>query len=253
MSIGQTNWEKLLNILLNQFNTKSGAVGEIEIFKSNELDYVENSARIVQSLVDSDEVSIPEEMLKKYEEEWSTVDEVLDYIHEQAPKDIDLSMTAILSYDTTGFTGCSTNYSMFSYDNRALFWESVEGFTPGMYVINPVTQSTELTNLILTYFLREGLPSVDVSSLDLNPNWIDQQEFKDSLVNRLTDVLDDEAKSRWLISHIKETLDSSTDDRLIDIMGASDLTRLRESLEQQDLTRRVLEMFIGALFKEELK
>lgn len=253
MTKGKINWEKLLNIFITQFNTKSGAVGEIEVYKANEVDYVENSARIAKVLVDSDEVSLPEGMIEKYEDEWSTADEVFDYIHEQALKDIDLSMTAILSYDTTGFTGSSTTYHLFRYDNKAIFWESVDGFTPGVYVIRPVTQSTDLTNLVLIYFLREGLPSVGVASLDLNPNWIDQQEFKDSLVNRLTDVLDDEAKNRWLISHIKETLDSSTDDRLIDIMGASDLTRLRESLEQQDLTRRVLEMFIGALFKEELK
>ena len=240
----------ILNLLFDQFNERSGSVENIEVYKASELDYVENSEKVAEVLFNSADFEPGQELQDLYENEWGSVSDVFDYVAEIFPKSDDLTHETFFSYVTTGATGTGTSFNMFAWDKKAIFYETADGFTPGMHKIEPVDSQTDLTKLTTTYFLKDGFPSVDLFSLALNPKWIDEPKFRKMLLEKLKEDMVS-GKSRAFTKNFREMLNFYSEDGLKSKIKEEDLkviVPIREG-RLEEVPQNIIETIAPYLFE----
>jgi len=241
----------LLNLLFDQFNERSGSVGNIEVYKTPELDYVENSENVAEVLFNSADFEPDQQLQDLYENEWGSVSDVFDYVAEIFPKSDDLTHETFFSYVTTGATGTGTSFNMFAWDKKAIFYETADGFTPGMYKIEPVDSQTDLTKLTITYFLKDGFPSIDLFSLVLNPKWIDEPKFRKMLMEKFKEEMAS-GKRRALTDNFREMINAYSEDGLKSKIKEKDLKVIVPFREGriEEIPQNIIESLLPYLFED---
>lgn len=244
----------LLKLLFDQFREKSGVVGDIEVYKAPDLNFIEQSEKIADVFFTTDEFVADEKLKSHYENEWMGASDVFDYFVERYPKSTDVKHEMIFSYVTTGATGTVTSFNLFVWDKKAIFYETADEFTPGMYRIEPVNTSTDLTKLTITYFLKEGFPSVDLFSIDLNTNWIDSTKFQEMLLEKLNQGMAS-GKSKFLTERLWEMVNGHTKKSLRSKVKQKDLEVILEFRDgrHEQITPNVIESIVPYLFEKKSK
>ncbi len=240
----------ILNLLFEQFNERSGSVGNIEVYKAPELDFMENSEKVAEVLFNSADFEPDQQLQDLYVNEWVAASDVFDYVAEIFPKSDDLMHEKFFSYMTTGMTGTNTSYNLFTWNKKAIFYETADGFTPGMYKIEPVDSQTDLTKLTITYFLKVGFPSVDLFSLVLNPKWIDDPKFRKMLIEKLKEEMAS-GKRRVLIDNFRKMLNAYSEDGLKSKIKEEDLkviVPIREG-RLEEVPQNIIETIAPYLFE----
>ena len=241
----------LLNLLFDQFNERSGSVENIEVYKASELDYVENSEKVAEVLFNSADFEPGQELQDLYENEWGSVSDVFDYLTGKLPKGRGVKHETFFSYVTTGAPGTGTSFNMFAWDKKAIFYETADGFTPGMHKIEPVDSQTDLTKLTTTYFLKDGFPSVDLFSLVLNPKWIDEPKFRKMLMEKLKEEMAS-GNRRAFTENLREMINAYSKDGLKSKVKEKDLkviVPIREG-RLEEIPQNIIESLLPYLFED---
>ena len=171
-------WDRLVGLLFNQFDEKTGSVGDIKIYKPSELDYVEASNRIADIWFEELDLEHPQSIIDLHADGWFSAIDIFEFLEENLSDDFEVEYETLLSYTVTGFTGSVVSYHYFRINNQAILAEVADGFTPGLYKLKPVKDGIDLTDLTRKYFLREkSVPDLDNDSLELNEAFINRENF----------------------------------------------------------------------------